>query len=60
MTKPQLIVYPTRDTEQAKRLFTLLLGAQPYIDTPYYVGYRTDGREVGLDPNGPRGGPIAY
>jgi predicted enzyme related to lactoylglutathione lyase len=57
---PQLIVYPTKDLEKAKALFTSLLGAEPYADTPYYVGFRTDEREVGLDPHGTCSGPIAY
>ncbi|HXZ99073.1 MAG TPA: VOC family protein [Candidatus Binatia bacterium] len=60
MALPQLIVYPTKDLERAKQLFTALLGAEPYADTPYYVGYRTDGREVGLDPHGASNGPIDY
>lgn len=58
--KPQLIVFPASDLDSAKRRFTSLLGTEPYIDQPYYVGYRTDGREVGLDPSGVSSGPIAY
>lgn len=60
MAKPQLIVFPAQDLEQAKRRFTALLGTEPYVDQPYYVGYRTDGREIGLDPSGASSGPIAY
>jgi predicted enzyme related to lactoylglutathione lyase len=60
MANEQLIVYPTKDAEKAKKLFTSLLGTDPYVDQPYYVGYRTDGREIGLDPNGASSGPIAY
>jgi hypothetical protein len=30
-----------------------------YIDGPYYVGFRAEGLEVGLDPNA-TGGPICY
>ncbi len=56
----QLVVYPVKDLEKAKELFTQLLAADPYVDTPYYVGYRTEGREIGLDPNGSSNGPIAY
>ena len=37
-----------------------MLGTEPYVDSPYYVGYRTEGREIGLDPNGSSNGPIAY
>jgi predicted enzyme related to lactoylglutathione lyase len=56
----QLVVYPVKDLEQAKELFTQLLGADPYVDGPYYVGYRSEGREIGLDPHGSSNGPIAY
>ena len=41
----QLVVYPVKDIEKAKQLFTKLLGTEPYVDSPYYVGYRTEGRE---------------
>ena len=60
MAKAQLVVYPVTDLEQAKEQFTQLLGTGPYVDGPYYVGYRTEGREVGLDPHGSSNGPIAY
>jgi predicted enzyme related to lactoylglutathione lyase len=60
MAGPQLIVYPITDVERAKRLFTTLLGTEPYAEAPYYVGYRTEGLEIGLDPNGSSSGPIAY
>jgi predicted enzyme related to lactoylglutathione lyase len=60
MAKEQVIVYPTKDLETAKKLFTSLLGTDPYADSPYYVGYRTEGREIGLDPHGSSSGPIAY
>ena len=56
----QLIVYPVNDLGKAKEQFTQLLGAGPYVDEPYYVGYRTEGREIGLDPRGSSNGPIAY
>lgn len=60
MAKEQLIVYPTKDLEKAKKLFSSLLGMKPYVDRPFYVGYRTEGREIGLDPHGSSSGPIAY
>ena len=60
MTKPQLIVFPAQDLDKAKQRFTALLGTEPYVDQPYYVGYRTDSREIGLDPSGASSGPIAY
>jgi predicted enzyme related to lactoylglutathione lyase len=60
MAEAQLIVYPTKDLEKAKKLFTSLLGTEPYADAPYYVGYRMEGREIGLDPHGSSSGPIVY
>lgn len=47
-----LIVYPAKDLDKTKRFFNTYLGADPYADSEYYVGYRLDGLEVGLDPNG--------
>jgi len=48
----KLIVYPVKDLEAAKSLFGKFLGVEPYVDGPYYVGYRLNDLEVGLDPNG--------
>jgi predicted enzyme related to lactoylglutathione lyase len=47
-----LIVYPTKDLEKSKKFFNTYLGTEPYIDGEYYVGYKVEDREVGLDPNG--------
>jgi predicted enzyme related to lactoylglutathione lyase len=55
-----LTVFPAKDLAAAKALFTVLLGAQPYVDQPYYVGYRVGDLEVGLDPNADSSGPICY
>jgi predicted enzyme related to lactoylglutathione lyase len=54
-----LIVYPVKDTDTAKRIFTHFLGVEPYVDSPHYIGYRIGSKEVGLDPNG-KVGPIGY
>jgi predicted enzyme related to lactoylglutathione lyase len=48
----QLIVFPVKDLEKAKNFYTTYLGVEPYVDSAYYVGYKLDGLEVGLDPNG--------
>jgi predicted enzyme related to lactoylglutathione lyase len=48
----KLIVYPVKDLEGAKALFGKFLGVKPYVDGPYYVGYKLSDLEVGLDPNG--------
>ncbi|TMB41726.1 MAG: glyoxalase [Chloroflexi bacterium] len=57
---PKLIVYPVSDIESAKKLFASLLGVEPYADAAFYVGYKTDELEIGLDPHGKSSGPIVY
>jgi predicted enzyme related to lactoylglutathione lyase len=54
------IIYPVSDIAKSKALFTALLGVEPYIDQPYYVGYMVEGQNIGLDPNGHRHGVTAY
>ena len=51
MAAVNTLVYPVKDLDAAKAVFTLLLG-EPHTDQPYYVGYNVDGQELGLDPNG--------
>src|SRR5438046_9625341 len=46
------IIYPVKDVTRAKKMFTALLGVEPYADMPYYVGFRVGDQEIGLDPNG--------
>ena len=58
-TEPKLVVFPAKDIDGAKKIFGTLLGTDPYVDMPYYVGFRAGGFEVGLDPNG-TDGPICY
>ncbi len=48
----KLIVYPAKDLEKAKSVYSKFLGVDPYVDGGYYVGYKLDNLEVGLDPNG--------
>ncbi|MDT0472386.1 glyoxalase [Streptomyces sp. DSM 41014] len=50
------IIYPVKDIERAKALFTALLETEPYADEPYYVGFKDGGQDVGLDPSGPAKG----
>ncbi|MBI3004826.1 MAG: glyoxalase [Ignavibacteriales bacterium] len=54
------IIYPVKDIARAKVLFRKLLGVEPYADQPYYVGFRVNGQEIGLDPNGHKAGMTAY
>ncbi|MEU6091828.1 VOC family protein [Streptomyces sp. NPDC047085] len=59
----QTIIYPVKDLEKAKPLFAALLGVEPYADEPYYVGFKAEGQDVGLDPSGhAKGltGPVPY
>jgi predicted enzyme related to lactoylglutathione lyase len=58
-----LFVYPVRDLAASRGLFRRFLGVEPYVDGPYYVGFRVDGQEIGLDPNAHSRGvttPIGY
>jgi len=57
------IIFPVKDAAKAKALFSQLLGVEPYADTPYYVGFKVEGQDIGLDPNGHSNGmtgPVAY
>jgi predicted enzyme related to lactoylglutathione lyase len=57
------VIYPVADLAQAKEMFTRLLGVEPYMDQPYYVGFNVNGQDVGLDPNGHAQGmtgPLGY
>jgi predicted enzyme related to lactoylglutathione lyase len=56
----QTVIYPVNDLAVAKARFTALLGIEPYADSPYYVGYKVAGQDIGLDPNGHRAGAVAY
>jgi predicted enzyme related to lactoylglutathione lyase len=47
-----IIVFPVKDLDKAKKFYNTFLGTEPYADGAYYVGYKLDGLEVGLDPNG--------
>ncbi len=55
----KLIVYPVQDITKAKAFYSKFLGVEPYVDSPYYVGYKLSDMEIGLDPNS-KIGPISY
>jgi predicted enzyme related to lactoylglutathione lyase len=55
----KLIVYPVADIEKAKAFYSQFLEAEPYADSPYYIGYKVGDLEIGLDPNS-KVGPISY
>ena len=58
------ITYPVKDVAAATALYRTLLGVDPYVAQPYYVGFRpAEGPEIGLDPNGHAQGltgPVTY
>jgi catechol 2,3-dioxygenase-like lactoylglutathione lyase family enzyme len=55
------VIYPAPDLEAAKRWWTDLLGAAPYFDEPFYVGFNPGGFELGLLPDGiPADGALVY
>ena len=56
----QIVIYPVKDAAQAKAQFTELLGVEPYADTPYYIGYKVGGQDIGLDPQGHQSGAVTY
>jgi predicted enzyme related to lactoylglutathione lyase len=59
------VIYKAPDLAQARRWYAELLGAEPYFEEPFYVGFNVGGYELGLDPDvaaqgaGP-GGAVAY
>ena len=54
------IIYPVNDIGRAKTLYSKLLGVEPYVDEPYYVGFRVGDQEIGLDPHGHKEGMTPY
>lgn len=51
MKDVSLITYPAADIAKAKQFFRELTGADPYADSPYYVGYKCGNVEIGLVPS---------
>jgi len=57
------IIYPSSNLAQDKKFWQEVTGSEPYFDQPYYVGFRIEGCELGLDPNAAKEGleyPVAY
>jgi len=56
------VIYPVTDLARGKAWYGELLGAKPYFDQPFYVGFSVGGFELGLIPDAEPGtqGPIAY
>jgi predicted enzyme related to lactoylglutathione lyase len=54
------VTYPAKHIVRAKALFSRLLGVEPYVDSPNYVGFKVGDQDIGLDPNGHKSGPVGY
>jgi predicted enzyme related to lactoylglutathione lyase len=57
------VLHPVTNLEQAKAVYTALLGTAPQADAQYYVGYDVEGQHIGLVPGGgPQGmtSPVSY
>jgi predicted enzyme related to lactoylglutathione lyase len=50
MNAMSLIIYPAADIARTKSFFTDVLGGEPYVDSPYYVGFKAGEIEIGLVP----------
>jgi predicted enzyme related to lactoylglutathione lyase len=58
-----LFVYPVEDLDRATSIYRIVLGIEPYVAAPYYVGFRVGDQEIGLDPHGRSQGmtgPVGY
>jgi predicted enzyme related to lactoylglutathione lyase len=54
-----LIIYTVADPEKAKTFFTELIGADPYVDSARYIGYKNGDLEIGLVPDKDQTSPNA-
>ena len=45
-------IYPVQDIDRARSIFGALLGAEPTVDSPYYVQFEIGDQRLGLDPSG--------
>ena len=57
------VLHPVSDLDAARTMYTALLGLPPQTDSEYYVGFETEGQQIGLLPGGGQQGmtaPVAY
>lgn len=54
------VLYPVKDIKDATSLFRRFLGADPYAEQPYYVGFKVNDQDIGLVPQNPEGGVAAF
>jgi predicted enzyme related to lactoylglutathione lyase len=61
MNSVGLILYPAEDLPKATGFFKTLLGADPYVESPPYVGFKVGEIEIGLvQKKGGPSSPLAY
>lgn len=46
------VLHSVSDLAVAKPVYVALLGVEPIVDQPYYVGFEVGGQHIGLVPNG--------
>ena len=51
-TGVRTFIYPVRDLDKARAVFSALTGAPPTHDSPYYVQFDIGDTRLGLDPGG--------
>jgi catechol 2,3-dioxygenase-like lactoylglutathione lyase family enzyme len=55
------VIYPAPDLAAARDWWAAQLGAEPYFDQPFYVGFSVAGYELGLLPDAdPVDGALVY
>lgn len=57
------VLHPVSDLAAARAMYAALLGVEPTTDGPYYVGFESEGQQIGLVPDGAAQGmtaPVAY
>ncbi len=52
ITGLRTVIYPVDDLAKGKAWYAKVLGAEPYFDEPFYVGFSVGGFELGLVPDG--------
>lgn len=48
----KITIYPFDDLKQGKSFFMTLLGVEPYVELPNYVGFKVGEQEIGLSADG--------
>ncbi|WP_433561769.1 VOC family protein [Nocardia sp. CA-151230] len=53
------VLHPVSDLAAAKTVYAALLGIEPQTDSPYYIGFESEGQHIGLVPAGGPQSPAA-